>query len=141
MLSQRSSLYRIISDGVLFHFTWFDEAAVDEDSDMTLHAFGGDAGGGGYLRDAVAGVANDAGEDDTLEGVEAFDGADDAFFLADNHAAGVTVVGLGVYSLAGFARWEVLLLREISWILTSSTVLHLGITQVCLVLLSTSGAS
>lgn len=56
-----------------------DKAAVDEDGDVALDAFLRDAGALADAGDAVAGVAYDAGEDDALHGVEAFDGADDAF--------------------------------------------------------------
>ena len=56
-----------------------DKAAVDEDGDVALDAFLRDAGTFADAGDAVAGVAHDAGEDDALHGVEAFDGADDAF--------------------------------------------------------------
>ncbi len=55
---------------------------------MALNAFGGDAGGGGDLRDGVAGVGGDAGEDDALGGVDAGDGADDAVLEADGEVAG-----------------------------------------------------
>ena len=46
---------------------------------MALDAFLRDAGALADAGDAVAGVAYDAGEDDALHGVEAFDGADDTF--------------------------------------------------------------
>ena len=63
---------------------------------MALDGFGRDAGGGGDLRDRVAGVGGDAGENDALGGVNAIDGADDAVVEADDEVAGVVVEELGV---------------------------------------------
>ena len=61
-----------------------DEVFIYEGGDVALDAFGRDAGGGGDLRDGVAGVGGDAGEDDALGGVDAGDGADDAVVEADD---------------------------------------------------------
>ena len=61
-----------------------DEVFIYEGGDVALDAFGGDAGGCGDLRDGVAGVGGDAGEDDALGGVDAGDGADDAVVEADD---------------------------------------------------------
>ena len=47
-----------------------DEVAVDECGHVALDALGGDAGGGRDLRDGVAGVGHEAGEDDALAWVE-----------------------------------------------------------------------
>ena len=63
---------------------------------MALDALGRDSGGGGDLRDGVAGVGGDAGEDNSLGGVDALNGADDAFIEADDEVAGVVVEELGV---------------------------------------------
>ena len=73
-----------------------DEGFFDQGFDVALDGFGRDAGGGGYLRDGVAGVGGDAGEDDTLGSVDALDGADDAVVEADDEVAGVVVEELGV---------------------------------------------
>ena len=47
-----------------------DEVFIYEGGDVALNAFGGDAGGGGDLRDGVARVGGDAGEDDALARVQ-----------------------------------------------------------------------
>ena len=47
-----------------------DEVFIYEGGDVALDAFGGDAGGGGDLRDGVARVGGDAGEDDALARVQ-----------------------------------------------------------------------
>ena len=61
-----------------------DEAMVYKGGDVALDGFGGDAGGGGDLRDGVARVGGDAGEDDALGGGDAVNGADDAVVEADD---------------------------------------------------------
>ena len=67
----------------MFTVTLFDEVTGDEDFDVALDAWGGEAGGVRYLLDGVAWVGDEAGEDDSLRGVDAFDGTDDAVFEAD----------------------------------------------------------
>ena len=88
LLSRCSSLYRIIFSGVQFPFSGFYEAAVDEDVDVAVYYCLRNAGALADAGDAVAWVAYDAGEDDSLDGVEAFDGADDAFVETDGQVAG-----------------------------------------------------
>ena len=73
-----------------------DEVAGGEGGDVALDGFLWDTSGGGDLRDGVAGVGGDAGEDDALGGVDAVDGADDTFVEADDEVAGVVVEELGV---------------------------------------------
>ncbi len=73
-----------------------DEVFIYKGGNVALNAFGGDAGGGGDLRDGVAGVGGDAGEDDALGSVDAGDGADDAVLEADGEVAWVVVEELGV---------------------------------------------
>ena len=90
-----SQLFRVIATGFLAA-TVLDEASVDEGGDVAFDALGGDAGGFRYLRDGVAGVGDEAGEDDALGGVDAGNGADDAVFETDGEVAGVVVEELGV---------------------------------------------
>lgn len=57
-------LFYVVASG-LFAALVLNEAVFDEGGDVALDAFLRDAGGGGDLRDGVAGVGGDAGEDDT----------------------------------------------------------------------------
>lgn len=88
LLSRSSLLYRIIFSGVQFPFSGFNKTAVDEDGEVAVYYCLRDAGALADLRGAVARVAYYAGEDDALDGVEAFDRADDAFVEADGQVAG-----------------------------------------------------
>ena len=92
---QAERLEGVVASGFLAA-AMLDEAVVDEGGDVALDALGGDAGGGGDQRDGVAGVGDEAGEDDALGGVEVGNGADDAVFEADDEVAGVVVEVLGV---------------------------------------------
>ncbi len=58
-------LFYVVASG-LFAALVLDEAVFDEGCDMALDGLLRDAGGGGDLRDRVAGVGGDAGEDDAL---------------------------------------------------------------------------
>ena len=80
-------LFYVVASG-FFAALVLDEAVVDEDGDVACDAFLRDAGGFRYLRDGVAGVGDEAGEDDALGGVDAGNGADDAVFEADGEVAG-----------------------------------------------------
>ena len=88
-------LFYVVASG-LFAAAMLNEIAGYEGRDVAFDGFLRNAGGGGDLRNGVAGVGGDAGEDDTLGGVDAVDGADDAFVEADDEAAGVVVEELGV---------------------------------------------
>ena len=75
-----------------------DEFFLDKDGNMALYTFLRNTGRVRNLWDRVAGVGSDTGEDNALRGVDAFDGADDAFVEADDEVAGVVVEELGVDS-------------------------------------------
>lgn len=57
-------LFYVVASG-LFAALVLDEAVFDEGGDVALDGLLWDAGGVGDLRDGVAGVGGDAGEDDT----------------------------------------------------------------------------
>ena len=84
-------LFCVIPAG-LFRTTVLDEVAGDEDGDVALDTLGWDAGGVGYLWDAVAGVGGEAGENDALGGIYSLNGTDDAFVKTDNQVAREVVI-------------------------------------------------
>ena len=88
LLSRSYSLYLIIFNGVLFPFSGFNKTAVDENGDVAVYYCLRNAGALADLCGVVARVAYYAGEDYALDGVKAFDGADDAFVEADGQEAG-----------------------------------------------------